>query len=102
MPNKTRTYRDRSSYLINAVSKRRQLLKRKAVRYKGGCCSVCGYSKYIGALEFHHVDPASKEFGLGLDGLTRSWERIKNEVDKCVLLCSNCHRELHAGLISLQ
>src|SRR3989344_8576415 len=94
----TRTYKDRSEYLINAVAKRRKKIKQKAVEYKGGRCQICGYSSYMGALEFHHLKPFKKEFGLGLNGLTRSWVRVKKEVDKCILVCSNCHREIHAGL----
>lgn len=94
----SRTYKDRAEYLKKAVSKRRIKIKEMSVAYKGGKCQVCGYNKYIGALEFHHVDPNTKEFGLGLDGLTRSWKRVKNEIDKCVLVCSNCHREIHAGI----
>ena len=69
-----------------------------AVEYRGGKCCLCGYSKYYGALEFHHIDDGSKDFGLGSQGLTRSWEKTKKELDKCILVCSNCHKELHAGL----
>lgn len=94
-----RTYADRREYLIQAVSKRRKRLKEMAVEYKGGKCVCCGYSKYIGALDFHHIDTDKKDFGLSLDGLTRSWMLIKNELDKCILVCSNCHREIHAGIL---
>lgn len=99
MPKETRTYKDRAEYFKKAVSKRRKKIKQMAVERKGGKCQLCGYSKYIGALEFHHIDPDTKEFGLGLDGMTRSWDRVKNETDKCVLVCSNCHREIHAGIV---
>ncbi|PIR43834.1 hypothetical protein COV24_00720 [candidate division WWE3 bacterium CG10_big_fil_rev_8_21_14_0_10_32_10] len=97
MPNKIRTYRDRADYLKKAVDLRRKKIKRMAVEYKGGKCEVCGYNKYIGALEFHHRDPSNKEFNLGLQGMTRSWARVKKEADKCMLVCSNCHREIHAS-----
>lgn len=50
-------------------------------------------------MEFHHVDPSSKLFGIG-SGDTRSWETVKAELDKCVLLCSNCHKEVEAGMVS--
>ena len=86
---------------IEAVQKRRDLIKEKAIEYKHGKCCICGYSKCKDALEFHHIDPNTKEFGIGEKGYTRSWEKVKNELDKCVLLCSNCHREVHAGLINL-
>lgn len=77
-----------------AVSKRRKELVIKAVHYKGGKCSICSYNKCITALEFHHIDPTTKLFGIS-DGCTRSWEVIKVELDKCILVCANCHRELH-------
>lgn len=90
-----RKYADRSEYLKQAVSKRRKKIRDMAVEYKGGECSICGYNKCKNALEFHHTDPAKKEFGLSKSGLTRSWERVKNEIEKCILICANCHRELH-------
>jgi len=105
MPNKTRkeirTYKDRAHYLVLAVSKRRRKLKALAVELKGGKCQICSYDKYIGALDFHHIDEKNKGFNLSTRGLTRSWERIKQEVDKCVLVCANCHREIHGGLVKL-
>ena len=70
----------------------RQYLKVKAVEYKGGKCQLCGYSKCIAALEFHHRDPNQKEFSLSK--VIRSFEKMKKELDKCDLLCSNCHREV--------
>lgn len=59
---------------------------------------VCGFSKCVQALDFHHREPKTKEFGLSIRGLTRSWDKIKLELDKCDLLCANCHRELHAKI----
>lgn len=97
----TRTYRDRAHYLVLAVSKRRRKLKSLAIELKGGRCQICGYNRCIWALDFHHLDEKSKSFDLSTRGLTRSWARIKNEVGKCILVCANCHRELHAGLIKL-
>ncbi len=82
----------------NEMTKERQRgLKKRALDYMGGRCTNCGYNKYDGALEFHHVNPKEKDFtiskvrSLSLDG-------IKDELDKCIILCSNCHRERHAGL----
>jgi hypothetical protein len=80
-----------------AVDKRRKILKLKSIEYKGGSCSRCQYSKCIEALEFHHVDPSQKDFSLSSTGVTRSWDSIKKELDKCILVCSNCHREIHFG-----
>ena len=99
MAKDTRTYKDRAKYLVNATSKRRKKLKEMAVALKGGKCQVCGYNKYVGALDFHHIDESTKEFDLSTRGLTRSWERIKKELEKCVLVCANCHREIHGGLL---
>lgn len=70
-----------------------------AVEYKGGKCSVCGYDRCADALEFHHLDPSQKDFGISSKGYTRSWDKVKEELDKCILVCSNCHREIHSGLI---
>lgn len=86
-----RTKRSTAPY----VKARRKKLKDLAIEYKGGKCSCCGYNKCKAALEFHHLDPNEKEFGLGTKGLTRSWDKIKIELDKCILLCANCHREIH-------
>lgn len=72
-----------------------------AVEYKGGKCMLCGYDRCIWALDLHHIDADTKTFSLSVTGLTRSWEKIKKEADKCVLLCANCHREVHAGFVQL-
>ena len=65
------------------------------VTYLGNKCSVCGYNKCIHALEAHHKNPNEKDFTIS-GAHCRSWLRIKKELDKCILLCSNCHREEHA------
>ena len=79
----------------DAVQKRRKKLKEELVTYKGGKCERCGYDECIAALEFHHINPDEKEFGICTTGVTRSLEVLKKEADKCVLLCCNCHRKLH-------
>jgi len=73
--------------------------KQKAVDYKGGACCICGYNNCIAALDFHHIDPSKKD-GYGTGALKSHWEFEKNklEIDKCVLVCVRCHREIHAGL----
>jgi len=75
-------------------------LKVRAMKYGGGECQKCGYDKCWRALHFHHVDPSKKEFSIfeSRPGFkkVRNWELLKKEIDKCVLLCSNCHTELHA------
>lgn len=77
------------------VTERRRRLKEMAVEYKGGECSKCGYNKCVNALEFHHLDPNEKDFGIGTNGHTRSWKRTRIELDKCIMVCANCHREIH-------
>lgn len=78
-----------------AVQKRRDTLKEMAVSYKGGKCEKCGYAKVLAALEFHHIMPDHKDFGISKGGYIRAWSKIKEELDKCILVCANCHRELH-------
>ena len=78
------------------TKKKRKDLKIKSIEYKGGCCENCGYNKCVDALEFHHLDSTQKDFGIAASGITRSWDKMKVELDKCILLCANCHRELHA------
>jgi len=58
----------------------------------------CGYNKCLEALEFHHRNPSEKEFNVSSKGHSRSWERVKKEIEKCDLLCANCHREIHAEI----
>jgi 5-methylcytosine-specific restriction endonuclease McrA len=82
-----------------AVQRRRVRIKEMAVEYKGGKCERCGYCKSLKAMEFHHIDPTQKDFGIGYKGRTRSWEVVKAELDKCILLCANCHREVHEELM---
>jgi len=100
MPEK-RTYADRAEYMKKAVAKRRKKVREMALQYKGGKCEHCGYSKCSRALSFHHRDPKKKTFGVSSKGYTRSWEKVKNEIDKCILLCANCHMELHHGITQL-
>lgn len=66
--------------------------KEKAVRYKGGKCQNCGYNKCLGALHFHHLDPSKKDFA---SFSSFKLEDCKDELDKCILLCANCHAEIH-------
>jgi hypothetical protein len=101
MPKEKRTYADRREYLKIAVTKRRRKLKSLLVEYKGGKCMVCSYKKTPWAMDLHHVDESKKSFDMSSRGLTRSLERLKKEADKCVLLCANCHREIHAGITQL-
>lgn len=78
------------------VSQQERGLKRKKdlVQLLGGSCSVCGYKKNYSALEFHHINPLEKDHNLDLRKLSNStWDWCVNESKKCILLCSNCHKE---------
>ncbi len=77
----------------NYVRNRKQEIKRKLVKYKGGKCQKCGYDRCIAALDFHHRDPSIKEFSLSRS--QKSFAKQKIEADKCDLLCKICHAELH-------
>lgn len=79
------------------VNKRRMAVDKKCLEYKGGKCELCGYSKCKRSLQFHHIKPETKTFQIsGNWGL--SWEKLKTELDKCILVCANCHGEIHEGL----
>ena len=83
------------------VIKNRQVKKKKLVEEFGGKCKVCGYRKYAGALDFHHLNPKTKSFALSVKGLSYSWESLLKEAEKCVLVCKNCHTEIEAGITAL-
>lgn len=85
---------------VDHVTARRRRLKELLAAEAGGRCVVCGYDTYIGALEFHHLNPAEKELSIAGYGTTASIEALRAEAQKCVLLCSNCHAEVEAGLIA--
>lgn len=82
-----------------AVAKRRRVLKRTLVEEAGGECVLCGYSRCDRALEFHHLDPSAKQFQI--TSHTRSLAKLRAEANKCVLLCSNCHAEVEAGITAV-
>ena len=82
--------------------RRRRRVKGILVEEAGGCCRLCRYDRCLAALQFHHLDPSAKQFGVGQDGVARSIERLRAEVRKCILLCSNCHAEVESGASSVQ
>jgi transposase len=86
---------------VEMVSDRRRRMKQILVEEAGGRCAICGYAECIGVLQFHHLDPATKRFGLGREGVARSLERARDEAKKCVLLCANCHAEVELGFRAL-
>lgn len=84
-----------------AVARRRRKVKDTLVEEAGGACCLCGYSRCARALHFHHLDPATKRFGLGQGGWSRGIATLREEARKCVLLCSNCHAEVEAGIVAI-
>jgi hypothetical protein len=76
--------------------------KERAIALMGSACGGCAGVVPHSLFEFHHWDPREKEFGISRDGMTRPWEAIATELLKCVMLCANCHREVHAGVRELQ
>ena len=66
--------------MLEAVKRRRAKVREMAVGYKGGSCEVCGYNRCIEALEFHHLDPTKKDFGISAKGYSRSWEKVKQKL----------------------
>jgi hypothetical protein len=81
--------------------KARKERKEKLVQAKGGKCLLCGYNRCLRALEFHHVDEEQKQdksFAISSNGMLAAWKTLLGEVKKCVLVCSNCHREIHDGM----
>ena len=94
---KYHTQEERLSSGVRHVVHHRRNRKVQAVAYLGGKCIKCGYTKSVAALDFHHRDPTKKDFGIS-SGAGRSWEKLRVELDKCDLLCANCHREVHEEL----
>jgi len=84
-----------------AVQRRRREVKRQLVEEAGGACALCGYDRALSGLHFHHLNPADKTFGLAREGVTRALGAARAEARKCVLLCSNCHAEVEAGVVQL-
>ena len=83
---------------INQLGEQRKTRQRnRAIKLLGGCCQKCGYNRYYGALEFHHLDPDVKESDIS-HMWKGSWKKLEKEIKKCMLLCSCCHREEHAIL----
>jgi transposase len=83
------------------VTERRRRVKRILVAEAGGRCRLCGYDRYAGALQFHHLDPSTKSFALSVQGVARSLSKAREEAKKCALICANCHAEVEAGLATI-
>lgn len=71
-------------------------LKVKYIKLLGGCCSRCGYKKNLASLVFHHLNPAEKKFNIGSRTIVRKAKKdVEEEISKCIVLCQNCHNEVH-------
>jgi len=81
----------------DSLNKTRKKYKQILVDYKGGKCEICGYDKCMDALDFHHINPEEKDFTIS-SSHNNNIEKLKGEVDKCILVCANCHREIHYKL----
>lgn len=80
----------------------RKRTKERLVKAFGSSCGICGYNKCVKALDFHHLDPDQKDFSFGkVRANIKSWDKIVVEARKCVMLCANCHREVHADIIDI-
>lgn len=102
LENRPRIWQSTTEANRHYVRESRKRMKLRAVEYRGGCCHLCEYSRCLAALEFHHLDSSQKDFQLSYAmSNTWSWNRIQEELDKCVLLCCRCHREVHAGLVTI-
>jgi hypothetical protein len=83
------------------MSKSRKTTKLLLVQAHGGRCVLCGYDTSVRSLHFHHIDPSTKEFTLSGNTLVSARDRLYEETKKCLLVCSNCHGEIHDGLIDV-
>jgi 5-methylcytosine-specific restriction endonuclease McrA len=87
----------------NMAAKRADIIKRQCLNYKGSnCCIHCGYDKYIGAIDFHHVNSTTKEFRMSKLGSKDFGEEHKMELDKCIALCAICHKKEHHRLSTMK
>jgi len=84
--------------MCRQVIERQHKFKRAALTYLGGVCSVCGYYKCSAALEFHHPNPADKTDNINKLIRKKLSTAAKCELDKCIILCANCHREAHQAM----
>lgn len=94
-PNRKNKFEKKKSRKERLHYKRWLKQKLQSFKLKFGCCR-CGYDRFAEVLEFHHVDPHDKSYSIGTM-LFRgfSWESILEEIDKCIILCKNCHTEIH-------
>ena len=81
---------------------KREAFKEQVLSFFGRKCQICGYDKHPNVLEVHHVDKSKKTISIGEYGRYKPWKEVEEELQECVLLCANCHREVHAGLVEIK
>ena len=91
----TRSKEKRAEYVKKTYKKRYGESKQIMHELKINGCAICGYSECDAALDFHHANPQDKKFRISLSHIDYKANKIINELNKCILLCSNCHREIH-------
>ena len=95
------TYKKHKKSTIAAVTKRNKAFVERFKELKATySCKICGESELV-CLDFHHLDPSKKDFEISANIHRRGWKVLMQEIDKCVPLCANCHRKVHAGIISI-
>lgn len=85
-----------------ATSDFRRRRKENLIKVCGEQCALCGYNRIPAGLEFHHIDPAHKKYGIASQGTCHNLEADLTEVKKCILVCANCHREIHNNFYSVE
>ena len=101
--NPCRNEKSKEQHRINHALRRKEMAEKvDRIKIEKGCF-ICGYKTFIVALNFHHLDPSKKEGEISnmvSSGPSKQIELFR-EIEKCVVLCRNCHRALHAGVIQL-
>ena len=95
-------YRNNKRKNVRRTSKRRETLREWVNTYKKERSCACCSESFYRCLEFHHLNPDEKDLAVA-DAINNGWsiKRIQKEIDKCILVCANCHVKIHAGLISI-
>jgi len=88
--------------LLSDLGVARREQKRSSVMHMGSSCFECERTGVPALFEFHHVDARDKDFGISRSGIVRAWDEIVTELEKCIMLCANCHREVHAGVRTIR
>jgi len=84
------------------MQQKRRENRDRLVSLFGGKCIRCGFADHPSAFDFHHIDPSTKEISSSLAQMSLKYEKVEKEAAKCIMVCANCHREIHARLSELQ